>query len=90
MGERYFFFLEIIVAMEPLIWEKMFPQNRLFDFHSAGMGFFEETLFPMEMVIFVFVVRHQFQEKCSCPPKLFFAIILENTVVFSFFEKIVI
>ncbi len=57
------------------------PQNWFFGFHSAGMGFFEKKNFkaefgipfPIEKVIFIFVIRHPIPWKMAMSPKNYFS-----------------
>ncbi len=95
MGEPHFFFLETIGAIEPLIRGEMCPQNWLFGFHSASMGFFEEkiqshTRYPIshKKVIFNFVIQHPIPCKIVMPHKNYFVQLFWK-ILFSFFEKIV-
>ncbi len=73
----------------------MCSQNKFFDFRSDGMEFFDEKLenrirYPISQKkekkrLYSFLSSDaQFPQKGPCPPKIFFAVILENI---DFFEE---
>ncbi len=90
-------FLETISRIEPLMWGKMCPKTSFLAFIQPVWRFWGknfkavfDTSFPIEKVIFIFVVRHHHSLKNGhASQKLFFAVILENIVFCFFFENIV-
>ncbi len=84
-------FMETIGPIELLTWGKMCPQKLVFAFIQLVWGFWVKnfkavfgTPFTIEKVIFIFVAGHPIPWKCPCPQKFFFAVILENIVLFFF------
>ncbi len=92
----FFFFLETVGPIEPLIWGENVAPKLVFWLSFSGHVVFCEKNFKAvfhtpsrkSYVHFCRPTRHLLKNSQG-PQKLFFAVILENIVVFFFFEKIV-